>query len=187
MMERTKVVGDERTAPSPEVLEKRMRRRFTVEYKAKILAGAAHASPQERCPRWCRGGAMGCPLWSKMAYRSFVELAPGGNEWPRIGGRNIGPKTDAVGASGRLAGPCGFGLRPFAPDGTAWHQLATAAGERRSTPGRTRTPNPRFRRRKSRRPNVKATQGVTARREIEVPTVVPSSCRRAAPVGIDWQ
>jgi len=40
MMERTKVVGDERTAPSPEVLEKPVRRQFAVEYKAKILAEA---------------------------------------------------------------------------------------------------------------------------------------------------
>jgi len=40
MMERKELVGDERTAPSPEVLEKPVRRQFTVEYKAKILAEA---------------------------------------------------------------------------------------------------------------------------------------------------
>jgi transposase-like protein len=40
MMERKELVGDRRTAPSPEVLEKPVRRRFTVEYKAKILAEA---------------------------------------------------------------------------------------------------------------------------------------------------
>ena len=39
-MERTESVGEERTAPSPEVFEKPVRRRFTVEYKAKILAEA---------------------------------------------------------------------------------------------------------------------------------------------------
>jgi len=39
-MERTESVVDERTAPSPEVLEKPVRRRFTVEYKARILAEA---------------------------------------------------------------------------------------------------------------------------------------------------
>jgi transposase-like protein len=39
-MERTESVGEERTAPSSEVLEKPVRRRFTVEYKAKILAEA---------------------------------------------------------------------------------------------------------------------------------------------------
>jgi transposase-like protein len=39
-MERTESVGEELTAPSPEVLEKPVRRRFTVEYKAKILAEA---------------------------------------------------------------------------------------------------------------------------------------------------
>ena len=39
-MERTESVGEQRTAPSPEVLEKPVRRRFTVEYKAKILAEA---------------------------------------------------------------------------------------------------------------------------------------------------
>ncbi len=37
-MERTESVVREQTAPSPEVLEKPVRRRFTVEYKAKILA-----------------------------------------------------------------------------------------------------------------------------------------------------
>ncbi len=39
-MERTESVVREQTAPSPEVLEKPVRRRFTVEYKAKILAEA---------------------------------------------------------------------------------------------------------------------------------------------------
>ena len=39
-MERTESVGEGRTAPSPEVLEKPVRRRFTVEYKARILAEA---------------------------------------------------------------------------------------------------------------------------------------------------
>ena len=39
-MERTESVVEERTTPSPEVLEKPVRRRFTVEYKAKILAEA---------------------------------------------------------------------------------------------------------------------------------------------------
>ena len=39
-MERTESVGEERTTPSPEVLEKPVRRRFTVEYKARILAEA---------------------------------------------------------------------------------------------------------------------------------------------------
>ncbi len=39
-MERTESVGEERTDPSPEVLEKPVRRRFTVEYKAKSLAEA---------------------------------------------------------------------------------------------------------------------------------------------------
>ena len=39
-MERTESVGDERGTPSPEVLERPVRRRFTVQYKAKILAEA---------------------------------------------------------------------------------------------------------------------------------------------------
>ncbi len=39
-MERTESVVGERTAPSPEVLEKPVRRRFTVEYKTRILAEA---------------------------------------------------------------------------------------------------------------------------------------------------
>jgi len=39
-MERTESGGEERTAPSPEVLEKPVRRRFTVEYKLRILAEA---------------------------------------------------------------------------------------------------------------------------------------------------
>ena len=39
-MERTESVVQERTAPSPEVLEKPVRRRFTVEYKARVLAEA---------------------------------------------------------------------------------------------------------------------------------------------------
>ena len=39
-MERTESVVEERVPPSPEVLEKPARRRFTVEYKAKVLAEA---------------------------------------------------------------------------------------------------------------------------------------------------
>jgi transposase len=39
-MERTESVGEERTAPSPEVLEKPVRRRFTVDYKSQVLAEA---------------------------------------------------------------------------------------------------------------------------------------------------
>ena len=39
-MERTESVVEGRMAPSPEVLEKPVRRRFTVEYKVKILAEA---------------------------------------------------------------------------------------------------------------------------------------------------
>ena len=39
-MERTESVGDERTSPSLGVLEKPVRRRFTVEYKARISAEA---------------------------------------------------------------------------------------------------------------------------------------------------
>ena len=39
-MERTESVGEERTAPSSEVLEKPVRRRFTVEYKLRILREA---------------------------------------------------------------------------------------------------------------------------------------------------
>ena len=39
-MERTESVGEERVTPSPEVSEKPVRRRFTVEYKVKILAEA---------------------------------------------------------------------------------------------------------------------------------------------------
>jgi transposase len=39
-MERTESVAEGRTSPSPEVLEKPVRRRFTVEYKAKIMAAA---------------------------------------------------------------------------------------------------------------------------------------------------
>jgi len=39
-MERTESVGEGRTTPSSEVPEKPVRRRFTVEYKAKILAEA---------------------------------------------------------------------------------------------------------------------------------------------------
>ena len=39
-MERTESGGEARVPPSPEVLEKPVRRRFTVEYKARILAEA---------------------------------------------------------------------------------------------------------------------------------------------------
>ncbi len=39
-MERTEMVVEGRTAPSPEGLEKPVRRRFTVEYKLRILAEA---------------------------------------------------------------------------------------------------------------------------------------------------
>ena len=39
-MDRSKSVGEERTLPSSEVLEKPVRRRFSVDYKAKILAEA---------------------------------------------------------------------------------------------------------------------------------------------------
>ncbi len=39
-MERTESIVEERTDPSPEVLEKPVRRRFTLEYKVKTLAEA---------------------------------------------------------------------------------------------------------------------------------------------------
>jgi transposase-like protein len=39
-MERTELITEERTAPSSEVLEKPVRRRFTLEYKTRILAEA---------------------------------------------------------------------------------------------------------------------------------------------------
>ena len=39
-MERTESIVKERTAPSPEVLERPVRRRFAVEYKVRILAEA---------------------------------------------------------------------------------------------------------------------------------------------------
>jgi hypothetical protein len=39
-MERTESIVEERTAPSPEVLEKPVRRRFAVQYKVRILAEA---------------------------------------------------------------------------------------------------------------------------------------------------
>ena len=39
-MERTELAVEGRTAPSPEVLERPVRRRFTVEYKLRILAEA---------------------------------------------------------------------------------------------------------------------------------------------------
>ena len=39
-MERTESIVEGRVSPSPEVLERPVRRRFTVEYKAKILAEA---------------------------------------------------------------------------------------------------------------------------------------------------
>jgi transposase len=39
-MERPESIDKKRTAPSPEVLEKPVRRRFTVEYKIRILAEA---------------------------------------------------------------------------------------------------------------------------------------------------
>jgi len=39
-MERTESIVEGRVAPSPEVLEKPVRRRFTVEYKVRILAEA---------------------------------------------------------------------------------------------------------------------------------------------------
>jgi len=39
-MERTESIVEERTPPSPEVLEKPVRRRFAVEYKVRILAEA---------------------------------------------------------------------------------------------------------------------------------------------------
>lgn len=39
-MLRTELVDEEQAAPSPEVLERPVRRRFTVEYKARILAEA---------------------------------------------------------------------------------------------------------------------------------------------------
>jgi transposase len=47
-MECTGSAGEERTAPSPEVLEKPVRRRFTVEYKARILAEADACSEPGR-------------------------------------------------------------------------------------------------------------------------------------------
>ena len=45
MMERTELVVEGRTAPSPEALERPVRRRFTVEYKLRILAEADACLP----------------------------------------------------------------------------------------------------------------------------------------------
>jgi len=54
-MERTESVVEGRTVPSPEVLERPVRRRFTVEYKASILAEA------DACTE---PGRLGELLWS---------------------------------------------------------------------------------------------------------------------------
>jgi len=91
MMERTKVVGDERTAPSPEVLEKPVRRQFAVEYKAKILAEAdACTEPGQLGELLRREGLYSSHLSSWRKQRDAGVLA---GLAPRRRGRKAKPKN----------------------------------------------------------------------------------------------
>ena len=91
MMERKELVGDQRAAPSPEVLEKPVRRRFTVEYKAKILAEAdACTEPGQLGELLRREGLYSSHLTTWRRQRDEGALA---GLAPRRRGRKARPKN----------------------------------------------------------------------------------------------
>ena len=91
MMERKELVGDQRTARSPEVLEKPVRRRFTVEYKAKILAEAdACTEPGQLGELLRREGLYSSHLTTWRRQRDEGALA---GLAPRRRGRKARPKN----------------------------------------------------------------------------------------------
>ena len=101
-MERTESVGEGRTTPSPEVLEKPVRRRFTVEYKAKILAEAdACSEPGMLGELLRREGLYSSHLTTWRRQRDEGALA---GLTPKRRGRKAKPKNPLADEVARLQG-----------------------------------------------------------------------------------
>ena len=99
-MERTESVGEERAAHSPEVLEKPVRRRFTVEYKARILAEAdACAEPGMLGELLRREGLYSSYLTTWRRQRDDGVLA---GLRPKRRGRKAKPKSPLADENKRL-------------------------------------------------------------------------------------
>jgi len=99
-MERTELVGEERTAPTPEVLEKPVRRRFTVEYKTRILAEAdACAEPGMLGELLRREGLYSSYLTTWRRQRDDGVLA---GLRPKRRGRKAKPKSPLADENKRL-------------------------------------------------------------------------------------
>ena len=99
-MERTESGGEERTPPSPEVLEKPVRRRFTVEYKLRILAEAdACSEPGMLGELLRREGLYSSHLWTWRRQRDEGVLA---GLMPKRRGRKAKPKNPLADEVARL-------------------------------------------------------------------------------------
>jgi transposase len=99
-MERTESVLEERTAPSPEVLERPVRRRFTVEYKARILAEAdACTEPGRLGELLRREGLYSSHLTTWRRQRDEGALA---GLTPKRRGRKAKPKSPLADEVARL-------------------------------------------------------------------------------------
>jgi transposase len=99
-MERTESAVEERTTPSPEVLEKPVRRRFTVEYKAKILAEAdACTEPGRLGELLRREGLYSSHLTTWRRQRDEGALA---GLTPKRRGRKAKPRNPLVDEVARL-------------------------------------------------------------------------------------
>ena len=110
-MERTESVERELAAPSPEVLEKPVRRRFTVKYKVRLLAEA------DACTET---GQLGELLRREGLYSSHLST------WRRQrAGRNYGRET-AQCHTGRPGGP-DAAQSAFPPRRTAAARIAGGA------------------------------------------------------------
>ena len=101
-MERTESVGEERMAPSLEVLEKPVRRRFTVEYKTQILAEAdACSEPGMLGELLRREGLYSSHLTTWRRQRDEGALA---GLTPKRRGRKAKPKNPLADEVARLQG-----------------------------------------------------------------------------------
>jgi len=99
-MERTESVVEERTTPSSEVLEKPTRRRFTVEYKARIVAEAdACTQPGMLGELLRREGLYSSHLSTWRRQRDAGALA---GLTPKRRGRKAKPKNPLSDEVGRL-------------------------------------------------------------------------------------
>ena len=100
-MDDTKSIADEREIPSPEVLEKPVRRRFTVEYKARIVAEAdACTEPGALGELLRREGLYSSHLSAWRRQRDEGVLA---GLTPKRRGRKAKPKNPLADENQRLA------------------------------------------------------------------------------------